>query len=271
MTLDPIALDEARKGFWREFWDETVEDAAIEYRLDRVKFGPLLAFLAAGAVDDPSVNFVLGAEMPGALEGGHLEDALAWLDSHDAAFRVPVLPGSPEAVAAEARLEALGQERAEGPALLVRDVSPIGFRAPPGVNLHEHVLAREAEGLCDSLADSLGLPGWASTNIMGLCEVDRWHCFSAATSEEILAYGMVWVGSEFAMLTLASLSPGDTDGQPAVLECCIGEARAGGCASLVVADAGFDPDSDDWDGLIEAGFEPVASYATWSPPVGARR
>jgi hypothetical protein len=272
MSLDLIALEEARKRFWGDFWEETVEDAAIEYRTDRVKFGPLLAFLAAGAADDPAVNFVLGADMPGALEGGHIDDAVAWLESHQVDFRVPVLSGSREAVTTEARLEALGHAPTEGPALLERTVEPLRFSVPPEINVHKHVLAWEAEGLIDPLANSLGLPGWTATTFMGLCEADGWHCYSAATSDEILAYAMVSVRSEIAMLMLAPSgeSDDDSDGQKAVLDRCIAEAAAAGCRALVVADAGYDPDDSEWDGLIEAGFERVGTFATWHPAVPAQ-
>ncbi|HWP33819.1 MAG TPA: hypothetical protein VNL97_08735 [Solirubrobacterales bacterium] len=269
MSVDLIALDAARKRFWSAIWEMTVEDAAVEYRMDKVKFGPLLALLVATELDDPAVNFVLGAEMPGALEGGHLKDAVAWLESHQVELRVPVLSGSREAVAAEARLDALGQIPAEGPALLVRNVSPLRFFVPPKINVHEHVLAWEAEGLGDPLAYSLGLPGWMSTTFMSLCEANGWHCYSAATSDEILAYAAVSVESEVAMLVLASLSP-DVDGRAAVLGPCIAKAAKAGCRFLAVADAGNDPEGSDWDGLVEADFDSVGTYTTWRSPVSAR-
>jgi hypothetical protein len=269
---DPIALDAARKRFWSRFWDETVEDAVAEYRMDKIKIGPLLAFLAAGLPDDPAVNFVLGADMPGALEGGRLDDAVAWLESHQAELRIPVLSGSGEAAAAEARLEALGQAPSAGPALLMRNVEALRFSVPPEISVHEHVSAWEAEGLCDFLAGCLGLPSWLATTVMGLCEADDWHCYSAATEEEILAYAMVAVGSEVAMVALASVSPGAGAGagNAAVLQRCIADAAAAGCGSLAVADAGCSPERKEWDGLIEAGFESVGAYVTWCPPVRTR-
>jgi GNAT superfamily N-acetyltransferase len=46
------------------------------------------------------LNLVLGAAEPGAVDGGHLAEALDWAESKDIDFYVPVKPGTAEASAA---------------------------------------------------------------------------------------------------------------------------------------------------------------------------
>jgi hypothetical protein len=261
-----MALDEARKRFWSGFWRETVEDAAIEYRMDEVRFGPVLALLAAGEPEDASVNLVLGAGAAGAVEQGHLDDALRWLESHEVRYRVLMTSGQPEAAGTGEWLKRRGQRLVDGPDTLVRDVSAPRFDVPAGVGVYERD-DYEDEGIGDALVEGLGMPCWTSTTFMGLCGADGWRCYCSARGEDPLTYVAMSVDSDIAMLALASW-PGETrdgDGQAAVLHRCIAVAAAAGCSALAVADAGQELAGVDREGLVRAGFEERFTNSAWGP------
>jgi hypothetical protein len=143
--------------------------------------------------------------MPGALEGGHLEDALAWLESHRADFRVPVISGLPEAAAAEEWLAGRGQRRLEGPAVLMRDASAPGFSVPARVDLYQHTRPEESEAFGDPFVESLDLAYWMAITFMVLSDIEEeaaegWRCYSAVDGHDHEAYAAMSIDSDVAML-----------------------------------------------------------------------
>lgn len=266
VALD-AALDAAEKRFWHDLWRTAVDDAFVEHRMDMVTFGPVQAALVAEDPDEQALNFILGAASPGAVEGGHLGDAVAWLESHAVEYRVPLVSGLQGAVAAEEWLARREHMRVESPARLLRDTSPPHFVAPPGIDVYERGAPNLDEGFPGPLAESLGLPSWTATFFFDLPGTNGWLCYCAAAGDEPLAYAAMLIDDELALLTLASRprAEGNGDGQAAVLHRCIAEAAAAGCDTIVVAEAGSAPAVADGESLVRAGFEELQLSSTWRP------
>jgi hypothetical protein len=230
--------------------------------------------------DDPDelgFNFILGSSEAGAVEHGHLADAVAWLESRpqpthgigdaDAFgvdFRVPITPGLPSSASAERWLQERGALREPGPARLVRDTSPPRFASPPGIEVLDW--DEWDDGFPEPLAESLGLPSRAELFFIGLPveNDDAWRCYGAVDKDGALAYAAMRLDSGVAILTFASRpSPRDGAAQIALLHRCIQEAAAAGCDLIAVTDAGHEPPVIDRECLIRAGFEAAFQVPTW--------
>ncbi len=257
MSYDAVALDEAEKLFWRGLWDTAVEDAVVDLGIDMVRFGPVAAAVVAEEPDDLALNFILGAAAPGAVADGYLPAAVKWIERHDVDYRIVLSPQLPEAAAAEEWLRRNRYRLTEGPARLLRDGSPPGFRPPPGIVVYERVDPWEDEGFGDPLAESLGFANWAATFFLDLPGTEGWRCYCAVEGDEPLAYVAMLIHGPIAVLALASRLVGELDGvgQQAVLHRCIDDAVAAGCTTIAVAEAGCEPAVADRESLIRAGFE----------------
>ncbi len=266
-AFDAVALDEAEKQFWRGLWDTACEDAVVDLGIDMVRFGPVAAAVVAEEAAEPALNFILGAGAPGAVEDGHLPAAVRWMERHDVDFRVSLTTGLPEQRAAERWLQERHYLLHEGPVKLLRDGSPPDFESPPGIDLYERVDACEDEGFGDPLAESLGFANWAATFFLDLPGTPGWRCYCAVDGDEPLAYVVMHLHEDIAVLALASrlVREGDGRGQCAVLHRCISDAAAAGCTTIAVAEAGCAPAVADRESLADAGFEGAVRTFTWQP------
>jgi hypothetical protein len=264
LPYDAVALDDAEKRFWRGLWDTAVEDAVVDLGIDMVRFGPVAAAVVVEEPEDPALNFVLGAAAPGAMGDGYLPAAVRWMERHDVDYRIALSPGLPEAEAAERWLRHNKYRLNEGPARLLRDASPPLFDAPLGIDVYERVDPREDEGFGDPLAESLGFANWAATFFFDLPGTDGWRCYCAVDGDEPLAYVVMMVHGETAVIALASRLVGERDGlgQSAALHRCISDAAAMGCRTMAVAEAGCEPAVADRESLVRAGF--VEGFRTFT-------
>lgn len=266
-AFDAVALDEAEKQFWRGLWDTACEDAVVDLGIDMVRFGPVAAAVVAEEAAEPALNFVLGAGAPGAIEDGYLPAAVKWMERHDVDFRVSLTPGLPEQEAAERWLQRHHYRLLDGPMKLLRDGSPPRFEPPPGIDIYERVDPLEDEGFGDPLAESLGFASWAATFFIDLPGTPDWRCYCAVDGDEPLAYVVMHLHGDVAVLALASrlVAEGDGCGQLAVLHRCISDAATAGCKTIAVAEAGCAPAVSDRESLIRAGFEDAVRTFTWQP------
>ncbi len=264
---DAVALDEAEKRFWKGLWDTAVEDAVVDLGIDMVRFGPVEAALVEEEPDELSHNFILGAAAPGAVEDGYLPAAVKWMERHEVDYRVALSPALPEASAARRWLWRNQYKLVDGPARLLRGAHAPGFRAPAGIDVYERVDPWEDEGFADPLAESLGLPSWAGTFFVDLPGTDDWRCYCSVDGDEPLAYSAMLIDEGTAVLALASRPVGELDGvgQRAVLHRSIEEAAEAGCATIAVAEAGYEPAVADRQSLVEAGFVDAFRTFTWQP------
>lgn len=266
LSYDPVLLDAAEKRFWNELWDTAVDDAVVDLGIDMNWFGPVQAAIVTEEAGDTALNFILGAASAGAVEEGHLADAVHWVESQDVDYRVPLVPGLAGVEAAEEWFARHGHKRIEGPTKLVRDGSSPRLPAPE-VEVLERVDPWEDEGFGDPLAESLGLPKWAATFFLDLPGKAGWRCYCAVDGDEPLAYAAMMIDSGVAELVLASRPVGERDGegQDAVLHHCIADAAASGCEAIVVGEAGCEPAVADRESLVRAGFESAFRCFTWQP------
>jgi hypothetical protein len=269
--LVPAALEEIEKRYWRDLWDTAVDDAVMEMRIDLARFGPVQASIVAEEPEEPALNLVLGAGAPGAVEAGHLADAIEWAESHEVDYRVPVTPGRPAADEAERWLMERGNEQGGSRTKLVRDTSPPQLPAPPGIEVIAREDPDEDECFADSFAENLGMPCWASTFFFELPGAEGWHCYVATEGDDALAYVAMLVHAGVAELTLASHPRGverENGGGAALLRRCIEDAAAAGCEAIFAEVPELDPEplSESRESLLRAGFEQAFVRPDWRPP-----
>jgi hypothetical protein len=265
------ALDDLERRYWHDIWRAPVEDAVADFRIDLARFGPVQALIVPGEPTDPSLNLVLGAAAPGAVEAGHLEDALAWAAVHGVDYRVPVTPGRPGAGSAERQLSESGHEQGASHAMLIRDAVMRGPSAPGGVEVVALGRANLDEGFAEAFADGYGMPYWATTFFLELPGAEDWRCYIAAVGDAPVAYAAMLAYGGVAALALAQPIPCELapEGQAALIDRCIEDAAEAGCeavlAEVELPRPGQRP-STARESLLLAGFEQAFVRADWRPP-----
>ena len=81
METDRARLDALEQHLWGDLWDAAPRDLAQEHGVEMRRFGPVQVTLIADLPRAGWQNLVLGAAAPGAVAGGHLEEAVGWADS----------------------------------------------------------------------------------------------------------------------------------------------------------------------------------------------
>ncbi len=265
------ALDELEKRYWHDIWRTAVADAVADLRIDLARFGPVQALIVPGEPTEPSLNLVLGAAAPDAVEAGHLEDALAWATVHGVDYRVPVTPGRPGAQLAEELLSESGHEQGATRAMLIRDVSAPAPPSPQGIEVLTLDRSSIDEGFAEAFTEGYGMPFWAATFFFELPGREDWRCYIAARGDAPLAYAAMLSYGGIAALTLAHPTPGRrvAEGQAALLRRCVEDAAAAGCEAILAEveqpQPGARP-STGRESLLLAGFEQAFVRADWRPP-----
>ncbi len=271
---DVARLAASEKAFWAGLWETPIQDAVHESGVDVVRFGPIHAACVAEVPRHSGVNFVLGASEAGAVSHGHLRDAVRWLETRRSAwsedcgvdYRVPVIPGLPEAAEAEDWLREHGHVRDEGVAKLVRDATEPRFS--PAADIEVLDWEEWDEGFAAPLAESLGLSTAAEIFFLCLLEEEDWRCYCGIIGDDPLAYVAMHVGAGVASIALASrhYAGRGGEGQLAVLHRCMEDARAEGCDAFVLVDAGGESPVIDRASLLQAGFEVAYRVPSWHSP-----
>ena len=205
----PIWMERLERLFWLELWRAPVVDAVEEDRIEQRFFGPVQATIVREFADTALLNLVLGAALPGAVNRGHLEEALDWIESHDVRCRVPIAPGLPESEAAEDLLNHRGYQRTASMARFARTASPPGYPEPPGIDVVE--VDEFTEGFGDFVGDAFELPVSADGFFGGLPERECWRCYVAIDQDErpIGCASMMLHDDGFSQLAFAAVSEAD--------------------------------------------------------------
>jgi len=237
-AFDPQLQEEIEKRYWREIWRTAVHDAVEEMRIDLARFGPVQAAIVASEPEQPMLNMILGAGGPAAVGGGHLQDAVEWVESHGVDYRVPVTPGRPETGPAERWLMESGHEQGAGRAKFLRDVSPPSFPEPPGIEILElGDEPGESETFADLMVAGLG-SWWCGTFYFGLQAREDWRGYLAlgADEEPLACAAMLIHGGAAELGPVAPLrgegGPQAARCQDALLRRCILDATAAGCGAV---------------------------------------
>ena len=281
-SSDRLRISVGEKEFWASLWKQAPFSMWEECGLDMVRFGPIWAACLA---DDPyelGFNVILGSSEVGAVEHGHLADAVAWLESRPQPswggslaevfgvdYRVPIIPGLPDSALAERWLQERGAVRKPGPAKFVRDTSPPRVASLAGIEVLDW--NDWDDWFPDHLAESLRLPSRGTSLFTCLLtENDEpWRSYGAVGDDEPLAYAAMHLDSGVATLVFASRSSElrDGAGQVALLNRCIQEAAAAGCDMIAVTEAGDGPAVIDRESLERVGFEVAFQVPTWRSQV----
>jgi GNAT superfamily N-acetyltransferase len=266
----PAALDFVERNLWLDLWRAPVLDAAVEARIEARWYGPLQATVVAGLPEEPALNLLLGAAEPGAVEGGHLAEALEWIEGLELDCRIPVDPGHPEAPAAEELLSRWGYRRAESLVRLVRDTSAPGFEVPEGIEVIE--LEEFTEGFGDLLAEGCELCGISAMFFDCLPQREGWRCYFALDEREhcVAAAAMMPEWGVAAQLGIAATAE-EARGRGfyrALLERCIRDA-AKSCPTIfaeTIEPLGErDGPSPACRNLLRAGFRQDSVRRVWRP------
>lgn len=268
---DEGALCRCERHFWLELWRAPGVAAIEEQGFETRRCGPVQASAIAGSAGTPLLNVVLGASEPGAVEDGHLAEALDWMESLGVDCRVPVRPGFAESGAAEDHLNRRGYRRTAFQARFARDASPPGFPEPPGIEVDEWT--QEQEGFSNYFAAGFGLEFPADHVFDCLPGHRPWRCYVAIDEEEEGA-GAAVMAMHFKVAQLAfSATAGHAGGRGVhmtLLRRRILDAADAGC-ELLFADT--EEPLDDPDGpsraarnLTRAGFKQVSAQPVWRPP-----
>jgi len=254
-------------------WKSVTPDAVVESGVQIRRFGPVQATAFGDLPEVHALNQIQGAAEPGAIEGGHLAEAVDWMRSWEVDYRVPVAESRPEAEAAESWLSTRGYERGEGWIKLVREASPPDLPANPDVTifeLGEH--EADGEGMSSIATESFDLPVTAGTLFFSLPQEESWRCYTAALSpdERIVATGSMLIDGG-----IAQLDPGTTLEQgrgrgcnTELLRRRILDAVEAGCHTVFVELGERDPEriSAAYRILRRAGFEEAYKSHNWQRP-----
>jgi hypothetical protein len=183
MRYDAAAIAAAELRFREGIWSAAPSDAVDELEIRKQWCGPILATIYAGLRDSPMLNMVQGAAEPGAVEGGHLANAVEWLRSWEVDDLVPVASDRP-------------------------DTDPPWVSEESAAFVEVRKLSiDQTEGMSLIFADVLGLSDLATVSLLGLPRLEGWHCYAAYLEGREVACGAMLVDSGTAMLGLDATSP----------------------------------------------------------------
>jgi len=270
----PGRLYGLERHFWLDLWRVPVFEAVEENGIEVRHYGPIRAFAIATEPRTPLFNLVLGATAPGAVEAGHLAEALDWTESLGVDCRIPIRPDFGEPAAAEDHLNQRGYRRAASLAMFVRGGEPPDFPEPPGIEVDE--IADEQEGFSNLFGAGYGMDfRWVGHSFfIGLPGRRDWRSYVAvdAAKNEGIGAATMMLHHEGAQLGFAATyeSARGKGGHMALLRRRILDGLAAGEREFfAITEESLDfPDSMSTAArnLVRAGFGLAAVRTVWRPP-----
>jgi hypothetical protein len=273
LEYDPAVLEAVAQEFRREMWRSVVSEAVTESGVEVCRFGPVQATAFGDLPEAAVLNQIQGAAEPGAIEEGHLANAIEWMRAREVDHRVPVAQIRPGAADATAWLCGRGYERGGGSLKYVRDTSPPDLPENPEIVIYElGDDEADGEGLSTIAAEALGLPTTAGALFFSLPQKGSWRCYTAALApgEAAVATGAMLIGDG-----IAQLGPGTTlehargrGCNTALLRRRLLDAAAAGCHTVFVElfDADWETLAQPQRILQRAGFELAYESQIWERP-----
>jgi hypothetical protein len=274
MKFDTAAMERAARRFRGDMWRAVPEDAVLESGIEIQSFGPVQATAFGDLPDAHSVNQIQGAAEPGAVEDGHLVEAIEWMRSREVAYCVPTASSRPGTEQAEHWLGGHGYESGASWAKLVHDPSAPILPEDPGVMIYElGEDEADGEGMSMIAAEVLGLSITAETLFFDLPHQDQWRCYTVAVparQEGIVATGSMLLDGGVALLGLdATLESARGLGcQQALLRRRLIDAAAARCHTIFAEFSECDPRSAAVarHNLLRAGFREAYRSRNWQRP-----
>jgi hypothetical protein len=273
LEYDPKVLETISQSFRRDMWTSVVPEAITESGVEVRCFGPVQATAFADLPEAELLNQIQGAAEPGAIEEGHLADAVEWMRAREVDYRVPVAEIRPGAEEAEAWLSRRGYERGGGWIKWVRDCSPPEFAVDPAIVIYElGDDPADGEGLSTIAAEALQLPSTAGTLFFSLPQEGDWRCYTAGLypGEPAVATAAMLIQDG-----VAQLGPGTTlehargrGCNTALLRRRLLDAAAAGCHTVFMELHGVRGEMVGQSERIlqRAGFEPAYQSLIWQRP-----
>jgi hypothetical protein len=275
MSFDPAVLETVSQRFRRDMWCSVAPDAIGESGVEVKQFGPVQATVFADLPEEPMLNQIQGSAEPGAIEDGHLGEAVEWMRFREVDYHVPVAENRPESAEAEAWLADRGYERGCALSKFVRPMTPVEL-PPTGSTIVVYELGDgdwEGEGLSMIAAEALDLPITAAALFYSLHQLEHWRCYTAAmsTTGPLVATGATMIHNGIAQLGLATTLE-DFRGKGcnwALLRRRLIDAAASGCHTAFV-EVCEDGRTEDFGplrrNLSRAGFKEAYVSWTWQRP-----
>jgi hypothetical protein len=270
MEYDSAVLERVMQQFRRDMWTSVVPAAVAESGVEVQNFGPVQATAFGDLPEFVVLNQIRGAAEPGAIEHGHLADAIEWMRAREVHFRIAVAECRPGAEVANAWLGERGYEQADGWVKLVRDTSAPYPAPDPRIKIYE--LGQDeidGEALSAIAAEGMNLPMHAGTLFFSLPQRENWRCYTAALApdEPVVATAAMMIHDG-----VAQFGPGNTleharghGCHTALLRQRLIDAAAAGCHTAVVELWGCETDRLSAAGrnLVRSGFEVAYTGCTW--------
>lgn len=262
-----------RYGMWRAVPTDVAREAGISV----ARFGPVLATVVCSLPEDLCLNRIQGAAEPDAISGGHLADAIDWMDSMGVDYSVPVTECRPGSIKAVAFLGNRGFGNHSASTTYKRGVLPP--RRPASRSIKINPLGDSEAGgfgLCQIADDVFGLAPAAWALIFPLPTLDGWHCYTGSMSDSPRAFGAcgaMYVYDGVARLGIdATIESARCAGlNEALLHRRIADAGlAGGQVAVAeVADGDQEGPEAMRHNLMGIGFAPSHRTQYWARPVSA--
>jgi hypothetical protein len=266
----PGLLDRVEWGLHLELARAPVLDAVEECGVEARRYGPVLAAIVGALPEEAQFNRVLGATAPDAATGGHLQEALDWVESVGVDLRVPVTPGRPETAATEALLERRGYSPGASRVRFVRPAGPPDFPEPPGIAVVE--IEECVEGFSDIPGEALDLDLIAQSFLDTLPGRDAWRGYLAYDRDgKLIASASMFRHHEVATLAFAGTFE-EFRGQGAhlaLLRRRIADAAGRPHCHTLCAEVELSPEEAHDEphpairNLVRAGFKQMAVRAVW--------
>ncbi len=273
MDYDSALLERVAQRFRRDMWKSVVAEAVTESGVEVERFGPVQATAFGDLPEVHGLNQIQGAAEPGAVDDGHLGEAVEWMRAREVDYRVPVAETRPGTEEAESWLSERGYERGSGWVKLVRDASPPDWPEDPRIQIYE-IGDDEAdgEGMSTIVSEALELPVTAGTLFFSLPQVESWRCYTAALGPN---QPVVATGSMLILDGVAQLGPGMTLHEArgrglntALLRRRLVDAIAAGCQTIFIELGEVDSDTlaGTYRRLCRAGFAEAYQSRNWQRP-----
>ncbi len=278
MQSELDSLEKSAQRLRYDMWRVVPADVAREAGISACRFGPILATTVCSLPEDRCLNRVQGAAEPYAISGGHLANAIDWMDSQGVEYSVAVTEGRPGSLRAVAFLGKRGFAHSSDSTTYKRGILPPQPPADRGITIYPLGESKGAGfGLCQIADDVFGLSPAASALIFPLPTLDGWRCYTASVSNQaptIAACGAMYIDNCVARFCIdATVESARCNGlnQALLHRRFLDAPLAGGCQMAVVEVADSDQEGPVVMrfNLTQIGFGASHRTQYWARPASA--
>jgi len=271
MGYDVVTLERVTKTLRSDMWRTVCEDAVDECGILEAWFGPVQVTIFEAMPDWPALNLVLGAAEPGAVEDGHLAEAVLWADQFGVDYRVTVAHDRPGTALAERWLNWNGFEQRRGRVKFIRDSSPTDLPINREMDVWE--IGQEVwhgETMTDAAERAMKLPFPASHLLFALPNQQHWRTYTVELEGGVVSCGSMLLQDGVGLLGLDGTVE-EYRGRGcnlALLRRRILTAIEAGCHTMFAEldESGSEGVAVAGRNLLRAGFVPACRSMNWQRP-----